>query len=402
MALGCDRASGCSARDLRLRNHTLTRRTSRRIAWVARARAVETRTDVGRLMNLNLELGHIEPAEPANVIHQAGKVRPEMGDRLGVRPSFMRPGALWPAAENPCPCPPRRSRVGRAEDYGPGILRRDEPPFRARARHRARGRRPCRSGRRADSERHVRRDSAERRGRGRRGRRSRRGSRWRWIVGGCGIPGCGVQRGCRRVGPRLALWLRFAQSVDPADSVASAITRTGAPRWPARVAGARRPPSDRRHDRRPGAGSAAIGLHRCVGRLAGPGRRGHPALHAGLPGGRAGQRGDRFAARGITSSPGPPNGAPPMPTPAVRRRPSRPSPRRAAGSSSTTSTSSVTAPRTSGASRPDSRPTTSIPTASASTSWPPQWVRPRRRPPRAGRSLPTPLSPSAQPAGTSR
>ena len=58
----------------------------------------------------------------------------------------------------------------------------------------------------------------------------------------------------------------------------------GATHGSPRAAGRGCTPGDRDHDRRPPRRSTAVGLQRRLGRVAGPGRRRHPALHADLPG----------------------------------------------------------------------------------------------------------------------
>ena len=109
------------------------------------------------------------------------------------------------------------------------------------------------------------------------------------------------------------------------------------------LAGRRQAASDRGHDRRPRRRAAAVGAVVRLGRLAGPGRGRHPALHGDLPGHACPRRSVRSAAPATTTSPGPPNGARSTLTPAARRRRRPPWPPRAAGSTSTTSTSSATA-----------------------------------------------------------
>ena len=96
--------------------------------------------------------------------------------------------------------------------------------------------------------------------------------------------------------------------------------RPGAADRPARHPGGRRPPPDRGDDRRPPAGPAAVRAVVGVGRLAGPGRGRHPALHGDLPGRRCPRTSGRSAARATTTSPGPPSGGRSTPTPAARRR----------------------------------------------------------------------------------
>ena len=64
----------------------------------------------------------------------------------------------------------------------------------------------------------------------------------------------------------------------------------GAAHRPHRPAGRRGTPGDRDHDRRPPRRPTPVGLQRRVGRVAGPGRGRHPALHADLPGPDPGSR----------------------------------------------------------------------------------------------------------------
>ena len=182
-----------------------------------------------------------------------------------------------------------------------------------------------------------------------------------------------------------------------ADAGPDARSRPGAPDRRPRSARGRRPAPDRGHDRRPERGPTAVRLQRGVGRLAGTGRRRHPALHADLPGEHPGRRRSRPQRPLLLHRLGGRMAGRLRPCRRLAAGPRRRSARRATASSSSTPTSSAGASR-SGGSRTGIRRTTSTRTASTSGASPRRSRRRMAPMTPVWRSRPT-CGPSVRPRG---